>query len=78
MVVGINVDRGNRAGVARFTEQIHADFSCLLDSAGNVRNRYRIRVLPTSYLIDRDGRTVGERNWESPAAERMIYMLLGK
>ena len=79
-VVGINVDRGNRAGVVRFMEQIHVDFPCLLDATGEVRNRYHIRALPTSYLIGRDGRFVGRmiggRDWRSPAAGKLIDDLM--
>jgi len=54
----------------------------VLDAAGTVRHRYRIRALPTSYLIGRDGRMigriVGERDWGSPAARKMIDTLVGK
>lgn len=79
-VIGINVDRGNRTGVASFMEQVHANFPCLLDAAGNVRNRYHVRVLPTTYLIGRDGRItgriIGERDWSSPAAGALLDILV--
>ncbi|HKJ83742.1 MAG TPA: TlpA disulfide reductase family protein, partial [Mariprofundaceae bacterium] len=81
-VLGINVDRGNRSGVARFVKEYHVGFPSVLDAAGTVRHRYRIRALPTSYLIGRDGRMigriVGERDWGSPAARKMIDTLVGK
>lgn len=81
-VLGVNVDRGNRSGVARFVQAHHAGFPSVLDAAGVVRNRYRVRALPTTYLIGRDGRIVGrvigERNWDSPAARNMVDQLINQ
>lgn len=82
MVLGVNVDRGNRSGVARFIKEHHVGLPTVLDAAGTVRHRYRIRALPTSYLIGRDGRIVGriigERDWSSPAAEKMINDIINQ
>lgn len=81
-VLGVNVDRGNRSGVVRFIEAHHVSFPSVLDAAGTVRHRYRIRALPTSYLIGRDGRivgrVVGERDWSSPAAEKMLNEIINQ
>lgn len=81
-IVGINVDRGNPAGVARFVHTLGLGFPTVLDAAGTVRQRYRIRALPTTYLIGRDGtiigRIIGARDWHSPAARNLIDRLVGR
>lgn len=80
VVLGINVDRGNRAGVEHFVQAHGIGFPNVRDADGAVRRRYRIRALPTSYLIGTDGRIIGRiigaRNWGSPAARAMIGRLL--
>lgn len=42
---------------------------------------FTVRGLPTTMLIDRDGREVGRlegmANWESPAAEALIRHYMG-
>lgn len=80
-VLGVNVDRGNPAGVARFVRTHGIGFPTVLDADGTVRRRYRIRALPTSYLIGRDGRIIGRivgvRDWDSPAARALFDRLVG-
>ncbi len=67
----VNVDRGNQAGVKDFMGAINPDFNTLLDPEGDVRNAYSIRALPTTYLIGRDGKLsgliMGERDWSKAA-----------
>ncbi len=79
-VLAVNVNRGNASGVTDFAHSLHLDFPILLDPDGNVRTRYEIRALPTSYFIDRDGtimgRIIGERDWSSSAAQVMIRAFL--
>jgi len=45
-----------------------------------VANEYRVQVLPTSFLIDRDAniaaRAVSPRDWGSRAAHPLIELLL--
>jgi len=80
VVLGVNVDRGNPSGVRDFIRQHHLSFPVLLDPAGDIRNRYAIRGLPSSYLIGRDGkiigRIIGERDWSSASARAMLAGLL--
>jgi len=82
VVLGVNVDRGNRTGVADFVRSLHISFPVLLDPEGEVRNRYEVRALPTSYLIGRDGkiigRIIGERDWSSPKAQAMMTVLIAR
>lgn len=53
----------------------------LLDASGDVTGRlYGVWGPPTAYLVDRQGRLiarlVGERDWEGPAARRLLEAVL--
>ncbi|MDQ6960659.1 MAG: TlpA disulfide reductase family protein [Mariprofundaceae bacterium] len=80
VVLGVNVDRGNISGVRDFMHERKLSFPSVLDPGGGVRNRYEVRALPTSYLINRDGkiigRIIGERDWSSPASHAMLTAIL--
>lgn len=83
VVIGVNVDRGNKKGVARFVRQLGLTFPVPLDAQGDVRKAYEVRRgLPLSYLIGRDGRfsgkVLGERDWQGAAAHALIGKLLGE
>mgnify|MGYP003681900584 CR=1 FL=1 len=57
-------------------------FPVLLDSRGEVANTYRITSIPTTYLLDPEGRVVGKalgaRNWASQDAFKLIEHFLSK
>jgi len=80
VVLGVNVDRGNLAGVRNFVHERNLSFPFVLDPEGATRNRYEVRALPTSYLIDRNGRIIGriigERKWGGRQATAMIKQIL--
>ena len=54
-------------------------FPLLLDKNGNVMRQWQIRALPTTYVLDRDGRTVlralGGRDFSQPDALQDIRAL---
>jgi len=66
--------------VARFMKKLRLSFPALLDVDSRVSNRYSVRGLPTTILIDRRGRmvgaAVGARDWASPEAKALIRSLL--
>lgn len=66
--------------VTRFMKSFRLSFSALLDSGGEVMARYNVRGIPTTFLIDRTGRVVGQalgaRNWASPEATALMRSLL--
>jgi len=78
-VLCVNVDRNNRRAVQSFIDEVTPRFQTLLDPAGDVRNRYAVRGLPTTYLIGPDGRIIGrligEREWNSAAAIALLKSL---
>jgi len=79
-VLCVNVDRGERQAVEGFMQDIGLHFHTLLDPQGEVRKRYEVFALPTSYIIGRDGRilgrAVGERNWDSARGRALIEYLI--
>ena len=66
--------------VRAFQEEFKLNFPVLLDSDGSVASRYGVRLLPTTYLIDREGYfiggAIGSRDWASKEAFELINHLL--
>lgn len=56
-IVGINVDK-KKTDAERFLLQTPASFTILYDAAGATPNTWGVRAMPSSYLIDRQGRVV--------------------
>ncbi len=54
-ILGINVDE-KRVDATRFLAKIPAQFSVLYDAAGETPKAYDLKVMPSSYLIGRDGK----------------------
>src|SRR3972149_3226537 len=58
--------------VKAFLKESPADFLVLLDQYGSAMRSYKVKVIPASVLIGRDGRTAGvlagPREYDSPAA----------
>jgi len=79
-MICVNVDRGDSGAVQDYLDKTVPQFHTLLDRQGMVRNRYAVRGLPTTYLIDGDGkilgRIIGERDWQSDEAKRMMQGIL--
>ncbi|MBI3129208.1 MAG: TlpA family protein disulfide reductase [Candidatus Tectomicrobia bacterium] len=80
-IVAISVDQGKIDEVRGFAEKLKLTFPIVLDPAHDVKNTYQIRALPTTYVVDREGRIIawgmGSREWDSPAARALIEHLLG-
>ena len=76
VVLGISVDAVGRDKVQAFVRELGLTFPILLDPETVVGKRYRVRALPTSFLIDRDGvvrhREVGYRNWTSAETRYLL------
>lgn len=61
-------------------KEFRLDFPALLDSDSRVAARYRVQGLPTTILIDREGRSVGRavgpREWAGPEGRALMRSLL--
>lgn len=66
--------------VKKFVDDYELNFTILLDSDGRIGDTYGVRAIPTTYLIDRQGRLIGKavgaRDWASQEAFKLIEHLL--
>lgn len=78
-VLAVNIQESPKQ-VARFMKDFRLSFPALLDSDGKVTELYQVRGLPTTYLVDPNGRIVGQavgaRDWASPSAKALVRSLL--
>ncbi len=69
----------DRDTVFRFMADYPVSFPVLFDSAGKTTERWPIRGLPTTFILDPSGRIVyqaiGGRNWDDPALLSTIRRL---
>ncbi len=76
-VVAVSIDRQGRNVVEPFVERLGLKhLTILLDAKGSTSRALGLRGLPTTLVIDREGRELGrlegEAKWDSPAAEALI------
>lgn len=80
-IVAVSLDQGKLDEVRSFTEKLKLSFPIVLDPAHDVKNTYQVRALPTTYVVDREGRIIawgmGAREWDGPAARALVEQLLG-
>jgi peroxiredoxin len=83
-VLAVSIDAGDEKSVAgrvrRFVAELRLTFPALLDVKGEVVRAYRLRGLPTTFLIDRTGVVraveIGFRDWTDAESRRKIEALL--
>jgi peroxiredoxin len=79
-IVAVSVDQGSSDTVRKFAEKLNLNFPIVLDPENTVKTAYRVRALPTNYLIDRTGHVVawgmGARTWDGEKAFALIEHLL--
>lgn len=78
-VIGVNLGEG-RQRIEQFLRTTPVDFAILRDDDSAVSKAWRVRVLPASFLIDRNGKLryqlVGEAEWDDAAMQAPILELL--
>ena len=78
-VIAISIDRFNIKKVNKYAKNLKLNFPILLDPDRETRKAYFIRGLPTTYLIDSDGKlrgfVSGARNWDNPASVELMKSL---
>ena len=78
-VLAVNIQESPKQA-ERFMRDFRLTFPALLDAEGKVSGLYSVRGLPSTYLVDRTGRVVGQavgaRDWASPPAKALIRSLL--
>jgi peroxiredoxin len=79
-LLAVSMDRQGEEMARPFAEHLKLTFPVLLDKTSEVGNRYGVRGLPTTYLIDPDGRiigaAIGAREWYRTEAKAFIASLL--
>jgi peroxiredoxin len=79
-MLAVSIDRQGVEAVQPFLAELRLTFPALLDRQSEVARRYGLRGLPTTYLIDPQGRligaAVGGREWDRPEAKALIAGLL--
>lgn len=83
-ILAVSLDAGGEAAVAakvkEFMSGLKLSFPALLDPQGDVVRAYRLRGLPMSFLIDRQGviraAEIGFRDWASPESRRKLEEIL--
>lgn len=78
-VIGINA-RETSATVREYAKELGLTFPLVLDDSGKINSTYGVIGLPTTFLIDRDGRAValavGPRDWNGNPSRELIRALL--
>ncbi len=78
-IIGVNLDK-DRDLVKRFTDETPATFTIGYDPEGEYAGAYDVQVMPSSYLIDKEGNLVkvhrGFRDKDRAALEQEIRQLL--
>ena len=80
--MAVSLDQGGEKVVRSFVEKKGLTFPVLIDTAGRIKSTYHVTSLPTTFLIDQDGRIIGKslgpRDWASEAAFALIESLLAR
>ena len=78
-ILAISIDRSNIEKVNQYARDMNLTFPILLDPDRIARKPYFVRGLPTSYLVDAEGKLQGfisgARNWDGPAARQLFQLL---
>jgi peroxiredoxin len=79
VVLAVNVDEPD-SRVRKFLAQLPLDFPVLMDPGGRATKEWKVRILPASFLIARDGRiryaATGELDWANEHVVRLVSELL--
>lgn len=79
-ILAVSIDTGGAAPVAAFVKKFGLTFPVGLDPKLAIANEYRVRGLPSTFLIDKTGNiaavAVGPRDFNSAAAHAVVEALL--
>ncbi len=81
-ILAISSDVEGKDRVVPFIEKHGFSFPVLVDPRNVVGTRLRLRGIPMSYLLDKQGRVVGRdvgaRNWNGAKVRRLLNRLLAE
>ena len=80
-ILAVNSGEGADA-VFNFMRSNRLSFPVVLDQEGKVSRTYGVQAIPTTYLINREGkimaRVVGSLNWDTPKMNAALEILLSQ
>jgi len=80
-IVAVNLDK-DRKLADEFLKAVDVNFKVAFDESGESASRYKLRGMPSSYLIDREGKVyashIGFRDNDKSELEQAIKDLLNK
>lgn len=78
-VLGINIGEGTPR-ITQFLKSVPVDFTILRDTDSTVLKAWRVRMLPASFLLDKNGmlryQMVGDADWDEAGPQAPILELL--
>ena len=74
-IVGINVGE-SAAAASAYAKKLRINYLVLLDMDNSVAENYRVVGIPTTYLIQSDGRVAGEYHAFTPELESDVEKIL--
>lgn len=78
-VIGINLDT-EKGDARKFLSRFPAEFTIAYDPEGKTPQKYQLSVMPTSYIIDQDGRLIkihkGFKESQAQDIEQLIQQAL--
>jgi thiol-disulfide isomerase/thioredoxin len=82
MLLAVNVGE-DAARIAEFTRKVPVEFPILLDRDARASREWKVRVMPTTFILGRDGRIrytyAGGRDWADAAVRaRVAELAAGK
>ncbi|MFY9269365.1 MAG: TlpA disulfide reductase family protein [Candidatus Manganitrophaceae bacterium] len=79
-ILAVSIDTIGEPPVRVFIEDFGFSFPVLIDNFFEVNDRYQVRVVPTSILIDRKGvvakRVLGAKDWNSKESRSLIDQVI--
>ena len=80
-MVTVNIQESD-SQVKKFFKKFNLTFTALLDTTGEVTTGFSIRAIPTTFILDKSGRTIGTimgpREWDSKKAVALFEHLIHK
>jgi len=81
VMVTVNIQE-SASQVKKFFKMFNLTFTALLDTTGEVATGFSIRSIPTTFILDKSGRTIGTilgpREWDSKRAVALFEHLTEK
>lgn len=78
-VLAVSIDRWNEDRIQKYVDKNNLTFPVLLDQNQKVRKKYHVMGVPTSYLIDGEGKirgyASGARTWDSADSQELFLSL---